>query len=183
MPFVSTLPRPLALNFLCVVSLAAVAQGQSFPPPLSSRPPRMTELPADSIRLHVRQLRLRELEQMIQRNDRLSLAAVLSIAHAAVFPRSGDRQAGCRTLDDAMSAIAPGQGDRRAAERSPVSFGTAVLQDSAGVALVDVPVVTSNRQGRRVLSRVRLAYDDSTGTWRRAEGLIAALCTAGEGQP
>jgi len=153
------------------------AWAQRLPPPDSSRPPRLTLLPPDSIRRQVRELRLYELLGSLQRGDSAAINAALAGVQWDSVDATDRNRPQCRTVGGAVMALAARRppGENRLL---PIFFSQAPIVDSAdmGWATIRVDIRGTSRAGRS--ATIRLAYRDSEQRWVRARGLWAVICSA-----
>ena len=157
---------------------AGALSAQSLPPPGNSRAPLLTRLPADSIRLHVRQLRLVELLQSLQRGDSVAIDAAFANVTWGPADQAGRGQAGCHTLGAAVSALRSRQASQRARQPLPIFFAGVAVADSAETGVATATIQIALPSGGVHGSPIRLEYRDSDPGWAASDGLLAAVCHA-----
>ncbi len=176
---VMTSSRPTRCLTGAMVGLALCLSGdltaQRLPSPDSSRPPRITSLPADSIRLHVRQLRLSELLGGLQRGDTALVDRALGDVEWSPSDVAARLTPQCRSAGTALAALA---GSSTEGALLPIYFSRFMVADSAGLGVATAALVIAGRSGRSRTATIRLTYDDAEQRWTAARGLLAALCAA-----
>lgn len=168
-----------AACFVTVISSEVSAQ--RLPSPDSSRAPLLTRLPADSIRLQVRQMRLMEFLAALQRADSTAVDAALSGATWAASDNVSRRLAPCRSLGTAVSSFSSRLSARHGGDHLPIFFDRVATADSGGTTVASGTVLLVSPSGLAHRTGFALAYHSSEPRWTSARGLLAAICKAATG--
>jgi hypothetical protein len=163
---------------------AGILSAQRLPSPDSSRPPRLTRLTLDSIRLQVRELWLMELLSGLQRGDGATIDATLEGVQWGLGDAASRVHPQCQTLGRAVSAMtprvqtAPGLGPGRGG-LLPIYFSKVVIADSEGVGVASAAVTIVISPGSQRSTPIRLSYDRAR--WTSIAGLLKAVCDVATG--
>lgn len=179
--------HPIMVRLIAAAAVALVAAGQlvaqRLPPPDSSRPPRLTRLPPDSIRYHVRHLRLAELLSSLQRGDSAEINSAVFGVHWSGDDAARRALPQCRSLGRAASELTARVNRIAAREQDartlPVFISDASFADSGGVAMARGTIVIVVPGVVRRRTHIVLAFDDDPeARIVGAAGLLKAVCDA-----
>jgi|SRR2546422_9449665 len=152
----------------------------SSPPPNISRPPLITLLPPDSIRLQVTQLQLYQLLANLQRADATALDADLAEVQWGPADEASRRLPQCASLGKAISSaasrLASGSSTTGTPRPLPIFMQNSRVADSTGTALVAGDLVIVPPSGQKVSGAVVLTLDRDRMQWTKAQGLLALIC-------
>ena len=172
-----------AAGFLAVLTAlgpsSAAQQRLNLPPPDSSRPPVLTRLPADSIRVQVRQLRLWELLGSLQRADTAALRVALAGVKWGATGEESHSVPECPTITSVVTTLAAGFGvsvSRRAV--LPIFFYHVAVADSGGVGIAKGRVRVISLTSGPTTAPVSFTYDSTDARFVTIVGLLDALCRA-----
>ncbi|HMG18743.1 MAG TPA: hypothetical protein VK573_08465 [Gemmatimonadales bacterium] len=143
-----------------------------LPPPESSRPPLLTQMPSDSIRYHTAWLRLTELLQLLQTGDAARLGRLFE--NAAFTPPT------CGTIGDAFARLAARvrqiEGSDGATSRL-VFFDKVKIVDSATTQVATAELILVPKTSSIPMrDSVTLVLDPGRAAWTREAGLLEAFC-------
>ncbi len=151
---------------------------QRLPSPESSRAPLLTSLPADTIRLQVRQLRLMDLLESLQRGDTAHLDGTFTGATWASTDEASKQRAQCQSIGSAVAAARLRSTTPTSTSLAllPIYFDNVRILDSAGVGFARMQVRFVSSSGVESVFFVSLTYADSEPRWIHVDGLLAAVC-------
>jgi hypothetical protein len=172
--------RALESTVATVVMLlsATTLSAQRFPRPDSSVPPRLTRLPADSIRRHVRQLRLAELLAGIQHGDSTMVNEALQDVEWRGSDASRHGQPRCSSVGGALSVLASRL--RRADVNTPslllpIFISNETIDDSSGAGVVRATLTIAEPRAAPRTSSISLGYGKGDGRWAWTQGLLTSV--------
>jgi len=171
--------RLLVVTALAVAFTPCTAMGQSrsrdLPPPDSTRAPLIVSVPQESAYAQAKQFALQQLLQALQTGDE----ALLEFEYSALDQVGSMGPVRCSSLREAISRLrvvnqrAPGRLPR--GEHVPVYFVMTLASDAmSSRALIEVVVVGTG--GRSQRTAVSLDFDQISGRWVGAQGLVEAIC-------
>ena len=160
----------------------------SSPPPNISRPPLITLLPPDSIRLQVTQLQLYQLLANLQRADATARDADLAEVQWGSADQASRSTPQCASLGAAISAaatrLASGSSTPGTPRALPIFLPKPSVADSGGAAVVSGDLTIVPPSGTRVSGPVLLTLNRDRMRWSKAHGLLALVCgVATQGSP
>lgn len=162
----------------CSTAVFANLSGQNtrnLPPPERSRPPFLTQVPADSIRLQVAQLRLSQLLQELQRGDARAVDDDLVDVEWGPADQISQSYPQCASIGTALS-LAASRMRTFGSIRVPVFFDRSRSVDSGSVRVLSTDLIVIRASGQQRLGAIRLVLDSTETKWVKGSGLWLALC-------
>jgi len=169
----------------CPTAVFAKLSGQStrnLPPPEQSRPPSLTRMPADSIRLQVAQLRLNQLLQDLQGGDVAAVDEALADVEWGPADKSSRSYPQCTSTGTALS-VAASRLLTVSSTRVPVFFGRSRSVDSSSMRVLSADLIVMRASGQQRLGAINLVLDSTETKWIKGSGLLLDLCAVAREPP